>query len=40
MTECPTCGSDTYPMLGRCVTCTNPDCKRYNIGWDPTKESE
>ena len=33
--EYPDCGSDTYPILGQCVTCTNHDCKRYNIGWNP-----
>jgi len=35
MTECPNCGSDLYPILGRAVTCTNPDCPRYNMGWNP-----
>lgn len=39
MTECPRCGSDVYPLLGGAVTCTNENCERYNVGWDPEKES-
>lgn len=40
MLECPSCGSDTYPVLRGHVTCTNPDCERYTIGWDPADISE
>lgn len=33
---CPRCGSDVYPLDGmHAVTCTNPDCPRYNMGWTP-----
>jgi len=35
MTECPDRGSETYPLLGGAVVCTDPECHRYNMGWDP-----
>jgi len=41
MSGCPNCGSDVYPLDGMDrVTCTNPDCELYNVGWNPTEGSK